>query len=200
MENPKQEAAQRMTGRIKLLLVILVCAAPMILSYLTYYVIKPEGRNNYGALIDPRNYPIPDLKATHLDGTAASLDDYRGKWIMLLSGNGPCDAVCEEKLYKMRQIDTMQGREAERVERVWVRTDKEVLDTTLLKKYDGMHVLQVDGDVLAKWLPGEEGTQLSDHIFMIDPLGNLMMRFPKDGDPQKIYKDISKLLRASSIG
>ena len=67
-------------GRWKLLAVILVCAAPIILSYFTYYVIKPQSRTNYGTILDPRNYPTPKLDALTLDKKPASLDDYQGKW------------------------------------------------------------------------------------------------------------------------
>ena len=61
-------------------------------------------------------------------------------------------------------------------------------------------MLRVKPDVLRAWLPTDAGTTIADHIYMIDPLGNLMMRFPKDADPNKVKKDIAKLLKASSIG
>jgi hypothetical protein len=180
--------------------VVAVCAAPMIASYFTYYVIKPESRNNYGALIDPRQYPIPDLGSSALDGGRAGLADYKGKWIMLQVDGGDCAAACRNKLFTMRQLRLMQGKEMERIERVWLVTDKEPLDTTLMREYDGTDMLRVDAARLKAWLPAEQGTSAQDHIYLIDPLGNLMMRFPKDPDPGKMKKDISKLLRASAIG
>jgi hypothetical protein len=78
--------------------------------------------------------------------------------------------------------------------------DDKPVDTTLLREYDGMRVLRADPAKLRQWLPVEEGAGIADHVYMIDPLGNLMMRFPKNPDPNKMKKDISKLLRASSIG
>ena len=86
-----------------LLIVIAVCAAPMIFSYLTYYVIKPEGRTNYGDLIDPRAYPIPALSLTTLDSKPASLHDFGGKWILLQVDGAACGKPCEDRLYYMRQ-------------------------------------------------------------------------------------------------
>jgi len=195
-----QPEVQRKRGRWKLLLVVAVCAAPMIASYLTYYVIKPQSRTNYGALIDPRQYPIPPLGSTELDGKPASLEDYKGKWVMLQVAGGECDDACKTRLFAMRQLRLMQGKEMERIERVWLITDAKPLDTVLMREYDGTDMLRVDAKLLKAWLPTDEGTAMEDHIYIIDPLGNLMLRFPKDADPNKMKKDISKLLRASAIG
>lgn len=191
---------QTKMGRLKLFLVLAVCAAPMILSYLTYFVIKPSGRTNYGTILDPRSYPLPKLGGHLLGGDAKELDAYKGKWIMLQVDSGDCNERCKKKLYDMRQLRTAQGKEMERIERVWLIIDASPVDTVLLREYDGTRILRVDGVLLKKWLPTEPGTELNDHMYMIDPLGNLMMRFPKAADPNKIKKDISKLLRASAIG
>ncbi len=183
-----------------LYLVLAVCAAPLVLSYFTYYVIKPERRNNYGELIDPRQYPIPDLGSVALDGQPASLNDFHGKWILLQADAGACEKRCSDKLYYQRQLRLTQGKERERIERVWLVTDNAPLSTVLMKEYDGTRILRVDAKKLAAWLPLDAGTAVEDHLFVIDPLGNLMMRFPKDPDYNKVKKDITKLLKASSIG
>jgi len=195
-----QATKSKSQGRWKLFAIILVCASPLIFSYLTYYVIKPQGRTNYGALIDPRNYPLPQLNATTLDGKPGSLDDYKGKWVMLQADSGECGEACRTKLFQQRQLRLTQGKEMDRIERVWLVTDDKPIDTTLLKEYDGTRVLRADPAKLKQWLPVEQGATLTDHVYMIDPLGNLMMRFPKNPDPNKMKKDIGKLLRASSIG
>jgi cytochrome oxidase Cu insertion factor (SCO1/SenC/PrrC family) len=183
-----------------LFIVLAVCAAPLILSYLSYYVIKPEGRTNYGDLIDPRAYPIPDLGLQQLDGKPASLEQLAGKWILLQVDQAACAKPCTDKLYYMRQLRLTQGKEMDRIERVWLITDDAPLDTALMKQYDGTRLMRVDPKKLAAWLPVKEGTQAADHLYMIDPLGNLMMRFPKDPDANKIKKDITRLLKASRIG
>jgi hypothetical protein len=187
-------------GRWKLFAILLVCASPLIASYLTYYVIKPQSRTNYGALLDPRNYPIPELGATTLDGKPTGLDAYKGKWIMLQTDGGDCQDACRTKLFQMRQLRLTQGKEMNRIERVWLVTDGKPVDTVLLREYDGTRILRVDPAKTRDWLPVEQGASMADHIYMIDPLGNLMMRFPRNPDPNKMKKDISKLLRASSIG
>lgn len=200
MEKQQTNDGQRRKGRWKLLAVLAVCAAPMIASYLTYYVIKPEGRTNYGALIDPRQHPIPAMASTALDGKPGKLDDYKGKWIMLKVGPSACAQACQDQLFAMRQLRTMQGKEASRIERVWLITDEEPLETMLLRVNDGTRMLRAPQQVVQQWLPVEQGGQASDHIYLIDPLGNLMMRFPKDADPTRVKKDLGKVLKASAIG
>lgn len=196
MDKPQQ----RKRGRWMLWLVLLVCASPIIASYFTYYVIKPEKRNNYGTLIDQRAHPIPAMATTTLDGKPAALEQFKGKWVMLMAAPGACNEACHKQLFAMRQLRTMQGKEMDRIERVWLITDREPLDTMVIREYDGTHMLRADAQAIANWLPVDPGTSVSDHIYMIDPLGHLMMRFPKDPEPRKVHKDIYKLLKASSVG
>lgn len=200
MEQNKQQDKQQNAGRWKLLAVIAICASPLIASYFSYYVIKPEGRTNYGALIDPRAHPMPALEAATLDGKPFGLDAYKGKWIMVQVSAAECDDGCRKKLHDMRQLRLAQGKDRDRIERVWLITDDKPLETVLMREYDGTQLLRIKQEALKSWLPVESGTTSADHIYMIDPLGNLMMRFPKDGDPNKIKKDLAKLLKASRIG
>jgi peroxiredoxin len=194
------EPQQRKRGRWMLWLVLLVCASPMIASYFTFYVLKPEKRNNYGTLIDQRAHPVPAMASTTLDGRPAALAQFKGKWIMLMAAPGACEEACRKQLFAMRQLRLMQGKEMERIERVWLITDSEPLDTLIIREYDGTHMLRADAKAVANWLPAEPGTSAADHIYMIDPLGHLMMRFPKDPEPRKVHKDIYKLLKASAVG
>lgn len=196
----EQNNKQRNIGRLKMLALLLVCAAPVIASYFTYYVIKPTGRTNYGTLLDPRNHPMPALGSTTLDGQTVELGEYRGKWLMLQADSGQCEEACRKKLYDIRQLRTAQGKEMNRIERVWLITDNEPLDTIVMREYDGTRMLRVSPEKLQAWLPAEQGGKVSDHIYIVDPLGNLMMRYPKDADPNKIKKDLSRLLKASRIG
>jgi peroxiredoxin len=210
VEHTNTSKAVRQRGRWKLLMVLAICAAPMIFSYLTYYVIKPTGRTNFGDLIDPRAHPIPALGATTLDGKPATLDAYKGKWVMLKVGPAACDQACKEQMFAMRQVRSMQGKEMERIERVWLVTDAEPLETILMRELDDVRMLRAPAAAVAKWLPLKQGATLENSIFLVDPLGNLMMRFPpvpagaseqeKVQHYAKIKKDIGKLLKASAIG
>ena len=198
----EQEAVikRRRNGRLKLFVLLLVCAAPMIASYVTYYIIKPSGRTNYGAFIDQRGHPMPKMTSTTLDGRPETLENYAGKWIMLKVGGGRCDDACTKQLFAMRQLRTMQGKNMDRVERVWLVTDQQPIDTMLIRMYDDMHILRVKPEELSKWLPVDKDGKLEDHLFLVDPRSNLMMRFPKNPEPARVHKDIAKLLRASAIG
>lgn len=187
-------------GRLKMFVIIAICAAPMIASYFTYYVIKPQSRNNYGTLIDPVKFAIPELGSTTLDGAPMTLDTFKGKWVMLQVDSGDCQKACKDKLFEIRQLRAMQGKERERIEPVWLITDDKPLDKQGLLPFDGTHMLRVNSALLKAWLPTEAETTAADHIYLIDPRSNLMMRFPKDADPYKVKTDLSKLLRASAIG
>ncbi|WP_341476991.1 cytochrome C oxidase subunit I [Solimicrobium silvestre] len=206
MTNPVNKSANEHTpqqihrGRWKLYLVIAICASPLFFSYLTYYVIKPTGRTNYGTLLDPRLYPMPKLDSQLQGSGAQELDAYKGKWIMLQVSASDCQAACKKSLLNMRQLRLMQGKDMDRIERVLVITDQNPMETSLLREYDGTHVLRADAKNVEAWLPAEQGSTMQDRLYLIDPLGNLMMRYSVDADPYKIKKDLDKLLKASSIG
>ena len=206
MEN-QANTKQTARGRWKLLAVVAVCAAPLLASYFMYYVVKPKGgETNYGTLLDARQYPIPLMASKQLDGSPATLADYRGKWVMLKVGPSDCQQDCQDQLFAMRQLRTMQGKAMDRVERVWLITDEQPLETMIMRVNDGTHMLRAPAAVVAKWLPVEPGERAADYVYLIDPLGNLMMRFPKGAvssdtaKASKVHKDIAKLLKASAIG
>ncbi len=188
------------SGRLKMLLVFLVCAAPLIAALLAYYVWPPLGaQTNYGTLIEPQR-PVPTaerLALTHLDSSPFDLQSLRGRWVMLYASAGDCDQRCNDTLFEMRQIRLMNGKNRDRLERVWLITDTVPLATQLMREYDGMWMLRAKPELLKEFLPLESGIALQDHVWLIDPLGNLMMRFPKDADPKQMQKDISKLLYAT---
>jgi cytochrome oxidase Cu insertion factor (SCO1/SenC/PrrC family) len=196
----EKNSNQTTRGRWKLLMVLAVCASPMIASYFTYYVIKPEGKTNYGEILDPRQFPVPQLNAVNAEGKNQELSSLKGKWLMLQIDRGSCATACQKKLYDMRQLRTAQGKEKERIQRVWLITDDTPVEEKLKQGIAGTELLKVAPSLLEKWLPVEQGASIYDHIYLIDPLGNLMMRYPKDADANKIKKDLSKLLKASAIG
>ncbi len=185
-------------GRLKLLLVLLVCAAPVIASYFTYYVIRPEGRVNYADLIEPQR-PMGDTPIVRLDGGNETITALRGKWVLVVLAPPACDEACKTALYNIRQVRLTTGRERERVERLWLLTEPGEPDPALLAQHEGLVVRRLGGDQLNRFEPAA-GESASNHIFIIDPLGNLMMRFPAKPDPNRMKKDLSKLLRASRIG
>jgi len=196
---PPNGAPNRARSNRKLFLVLAVCAAPMIASYFTYYFVRPSARTNYGDLVEPQR-PVPALHLKELDGRPVAAASLKGKWLMISVDAGECAKPCSDKLYHMRQVRLTTGKNRDRVERIWLITDDTPLPTLLIREYDGTRFLRADPAELRNWLPATAGTTLQDHLYMVDPLGNLMMRFPKDADPNETKKDLARLLRASAIG
>ncbi|WP_322103649.1 cytochrome C oxidase subunit I [Paraburkholderia sp. J41] len=198
--SPRSQGARR-RGRWTLVLIMLICGAPIAISYFTYYVIKPKGgTTSYGALIEPQR-PIPAaLMVTGDDGRAAPLASLRGRWLMISADGGACGEACATKLYFMRQVRATQGPERERIVTVWLRTDAAPVPEKIRGAYADTRMLRADPAALAQWLPATDTTQDTDHIYLVDPNGNLMMRFPAHADPSKIKQDVTKLLKWSRIG
>ena len=195
-------AQQRRTraGRIKMLAMLLICAAPVIASYLTSFVIRPDGRTNYGALIQPTR-SLPELTLPALDGAPVALRSLRGQWLLVVVGPAACDAGCERRLYAQRQLREMLGRERDRLDKLWLVTDdtapKPALRDAVLAE-PPVTVLRMPRTELARWLAPEPGRLLEEHLYLIDPMGEWMMRFPVEFDPTRVKRDIDRLLRASS--
>jgi cytochrome oxidase Cu insertion factor (SCO1/SenC/PrrC family) len=198
-QDPQPSRGSWNRGRWMLLLIIGVCAAPVIASYLTYYVIKPRGgMTNYGELIEPQR-PIPaGLHVQDEQGKDMLLSTLNGQWLMVSVNPSACDDACAKKLYFMRQVRLTQGAERERVNTVWLRTDASPVPDKVLKAYEGTRILVADPAAIAAWLPAAQDTQDTDHIYLVDPNGNLMMRFPKNPDPSKMKSDLSKLLKINT--
>ena len=189
----------RAIGRLKLAMVVLVCAAPVIASYLAYYVFPPASRTNFGTLIEPQR-PVPELKLVDGSGRPYRIAALLGQWVLLHVDGGACDPACTAKLFALRQQRTMTGKERDRLDRVWLVTDAAPVPAGLLADYEGTIVARADRAELEALMPVEPGRRLEDYLWVIDPMGNLMMRFPADGEPSRIRKDISRLLRASRVG
>ncbi len=202
LANTQPEAA-RGRDRWKLYAVIAICAAPVIASYLVYYFVRPDARSNYGTLIEPQR-PMPALHLKTLDGRGVDSASLRGKWLMVMVAGGDCPRTCQDRLYHLRQVRLTTGKDRDRVVRVWLISDDMPLSTMVIREYDGTAMLRADPKEIASWLGGPSvasgPAQYADHIYMVDPLGNLMMRFPLEADPNKTKRDLAKLLRASSVG
>ena len=187
---------RRRKARRTLGLLALVCAAPVVAAYIAYYWLHPTSRTNYGELLAPA--PAPEISGRQLDGTPFRLSELRGRWVVLMADPSLCDARCERKLYATRQAHTMQGRERDRVLRVWLQPEGAPSPAPeLILQHPGMIIVRGDP---RQWdaLPGPEGAAGS--VYVLDPLGNLILRYPAEPDIRKLAKDLERLLRASRIG
>ena len=177
------------------MLLFALFATPILASYLTYYFWTPKHFSNYGELIKPQ--PLPKLPLQLLNGDPYNLSHLRGKWVMLQVDDAQCADNCREKMYALRQVRLAQGKDQDRIERVWVVQGGGTPSDVLLHDYSGTKFIRTDKTLLGL-LPAQD--KVEDHIYLIDPLGNLMMRYPKNPDARKMIKDIQRLLKASSIG
>ena len=173
------------------LLIAAIAVAPVIVSYVAYYALQRDDRVNYGTLLAR---PFDDIAGTTLDGKPLSTRDLRGRWIVLFAGGGACDAACASALYASRQARTIQNAERERVQRLWLIPDAGAPPSGVLDEHPDLAVARVAAGALAA-LP--EG---SDRIYLIDPLGNVVLAWPADPDIKAMAKDLTRLLRASRIG
>lgn len=179
--------------------VLLVCAAPVIASYVTYYIIRPEGRRNYGELVSPQR-PLPAIGTVDLDGKPGELRALKNQWLLISVASATCAAPCQQRLYFQRQLRESLGKEKVRVDWVWLVTDTNAVDARLKLALTEATVLRVPVDAMAQWLLPATGQRLEDHLYVVDPLGNLMMRFPANLDAAgaaKAKRDLDRLLRAS---
>lgn len=195
-----QRAQPRFRGRWQVLLIALIFIAPVAASYFTYYVLRPGGRTNFGTLIDPQR-PIPEVIATRLDGQPVKLQDLKGQWLLISVSGGACDVACRDNLYLQRQLRAAQGQNQRRMDWVWLIDDEAAVPVALLPGLEEATVLRVPRAALADWLQAEPGHRLSEHLYVVDPIGHWMMRFPPDLDlstAKKARRDLARLLYVSA--
>lgn len=195
--------ARTRRGRIQMILLLLACAAPVIASYLAYYVFKPEGgKTNYGTLIQPPQAIKPAWLNIPLNG----------KWTLLVSRSASeCrkgNDACIEILYLMRQVRLALGKEKNRLQLIWVVSDRLPVDPEIQKAYDqenaGFYIVPApDPKNDTEWLAWLNQQNLGTGIQLIDPSGEKMMVFPdktSSSDFVKIRKDIERLLKLNRKG
>lgn len=204
-------AASRKRSMWPLYAIVLMSLAPVFAALLAYFMpqlgLRPDGHNNYGRILEPQR-PMPSAQAlplTTLEGVPFQLDSLLGQWVLVSADQAACPESCVRKLFILRNSHASQGKNVDRLERVWFVTDDGAVPQQVLDAYVGTHMLRADSPTLAAFLaPGRNSPEaieaMRGHMWIIDPLGNLMMEFPPDADPLKVRDDIVKLLKRSRIG
>ena len=183
-------------SRINLWLIGVLCAAPVVAAYVAYYFAPPAAHTNHGELLAMG--PLPDARLELADGTPFALSRLRGKWVLLMVDSGGCDEFCRRKLFSLRQLRLTQGKDMERIERAWLISDDVAPAAALAADFPGTWLISASGSELLRQLPAARAS--SDHIYVVDPLGNPVLRYARDADPGGIIKDLARLLKASRIG
>jgi hypothetical protein len=195
------DLTRRTRGRLKMLLVLFVCALPVIASYFTYFVIRPEGRTNYATLIDPPRPVPPGLAFEDLQGAPSDLALLRGNWTLVVVGGGACDERCEKHLWLVRQLRETLGRDRDRVDKLWLIDDAVLPKAELVASLSTgapTRIWRAPRERIASWLDAAPGQSLDAHLYVVDPFGHWMMRSPVETDPGRFKRDVERLLRASA--
>lgn len=193
--------ASLVSGRLKLLGIVLVCSLPFLLAYFAFFVVRPQGEASFGTLIVPAR-EMPLANAMTPQGEQVPLANLKGQWLLVKVDGAACVRDCQKQLVLMRQLRLTLAKDMERVDWVWLINDEAPLDPVLrdaLRK-DKATVLRLDPQPLQQWLLAADAQALTASIFVVDPMGNAMMRFPALMDTAaaaKARRDLEHLLRAS---
>ena len=187
------------SGRGKLLIVVLLCVLPMLVSFLAYRYVRLGGHATGGELIHPAQ-PMPEISLPGKDGKPILLNSLKGQWLLVGVGDTACVDDCAQRVFLQRQLRETLGKDRDRVDRVLVAQGAGELAAPLRAQSGDLVILQDDAGQLMPWLNVPPGQSAKDYQFLVDPLGNLMMRFPAKFDSAgaaKIRRDLERLLRAS---
>lgn len=196
-----------LSQRLKLLLIFILFASPVLAAWIWNANIerwRPTTKTNYGELITPAR-PLGALNLPQLDGKPLATDFLRGKWTLVYIGSAACDQDCQESLYVMRQVRLALNEKMERVQRLWIISDAQPSPrlAVLLSDYPGLAVARPQAaarDAVLTAFKGPGPDPVEDRIYIMDPLGNLMMRYPTKVDAKGLLKDVQRLLLTSWVG
>lgn len=203
MQSNNSEVVKK-SNRRNLLLVFVVFALPVVMATLMYLTgWKPSATGNHGELIQPARF-IEDRTMQSIAAKPVKFSELHGKWTMVYFDTAACPEACMKQLYLMRQTHIAQGKDQDRVQRIFILTDAKAVDTLQAKLTDYPEMLVWSGEkpVLAK-LTQEFGIDAQEtagqgNIYLLDPMGNLMMRYSPGIDPAGMRKDLVRLLKYSS--
>lgn len=176
---------------------------PLALAFYMYYgtAWRPAGRVNHGSLITPPR-PLPQHALPRLPpgGAATAGDAFRGLWTLVYVGDGACDEDCRWALLVMRQTRLGLNNDMTRVARVWLATGTCCAAELRARPEPGLVVLDATSPAAGALLALFPAAERRHSLFVVDPLGNLMMSYDARSDPHGLLEDLRKLLRLSHIG
>ncbi len=172
---------------------------PLAIAIVMYYAggeqWRPSGSVAHGSLLtQPRTLPAGLMILA--DGATA---DFSGKWSLLYVGRGDCDVACREALYRTRQVRRALGKELTRVQRFFIATSGAPNPGFLAADHPGLLVLP-DGLSSRDAVLATLGEFTEGDVFIADPRGNVVLRFPPGTAMKDMHADLKLLLKASQIG
>ena len=185
----------RFSPRAKMLLVVAIFALPIAASYVAYHTLDLKPTGNYGELLLPPA-TISAQEFARPGGAPFRFESLRGKWVVVVSDSGACPEACREKLDVVRRTRLALGRDAGRVARVFVADDLARPDRVALAPFEGTELVATPAGL--RQPPG--ATNDRAHIYLVDPLGHVMMRWPARPEGKRMLRDLKRLLKASQVG
>ncbi len=199
MSDDNTAAVPKRSPSWPLLAMVVVFAAPILAAWFFYFNPEylPTTRSNRGELITPLVKIDADSGLANPDGSPFDLSTLSGKWTLVSLNSAPCGDACRRRLAELRQIRLALGETRFSVERLQILTG--VGDTAALaREFEGMHIALAQGSTEDNLLSalGEDADAL-DRTYILDPMGNLMMRYAADAPAKDTLKDMERLLKAS---
>lgn len=204
IDTTKPAAGHPLRSRKQVYVLIGVFFAPLILAFLLYYGlgVRPSGSTNKGDLIHPA-VPLPEVTLPGAGDQDLPANFLRGKWSMVFIGDGACDNRCREALTLMRQTRLALNDDMTRVQRVFLVTGNCCDSNYLDQEQRGLLLGRIDtaeGKTLLETFPDGARAAEPGRIYLVDPLGNLMMKYEPDAPQKALLDDLKKLLKLSHIG
>jgi hypothetical protein len=202
MSAPGMTAQKGARSRTQVWILVGVFFAPLALAFLLYYGSggwRPPGSTNRGELISPAR-PLPNVDLPMSNGEPLAASVWRGRWTLVYVGDGRCDERCRAALTLIRQTRLALNKDMARVQRIFLTTGNCCERAYLDAEHPGLLIALADNapgaDLLAAFPDTAAGS-----IYIVDPLGNLMMRHPPAAAPTKdLLEDLRRLLKLSHIG
>lgn len=193
----------RNRSRLQLVLLAALFAAPVVAGWVAWKYVTESGAGsttNAGELVVPAR-PLQPLEWTDSDGQPLPQDLLTGRWSYVMLAGAQCDAACGQRLFLTRQIRTSVNKDMSRVQRVLVFNQAPADTVDLRAEHPDLIVMVLDEP---RWraLSDQFGDPAASGqtLFLVDPLGNLMMRYRSDVPAKGVLKDLRKLLKVSQVG
>jgi hypothetical protein len=198
-------AADAARGRLIALAALFLL--PVVAAFLLYYGAphwRPGGRANQGELIDPPR-TLPALALSGIDGAPLAGGLLRDRWTLLYIADGRCDSRCRDALYLARQTRIALNQDAQRVRRVLLAIGACCTTGELGAPHPDLVIARPTAEqlaLLARAMPATGDTPLAQagYIYLVDPLGNLVLRYAPGAPDRALLDDLERLLRLSHIG
>ncbi|MBI5041768.1 MAG: hypothetical protein HZB57_11400 [Gammaproteobacteria bacterium] len=191
------DTARVRRARLTLILIFAMFALPLVVAWVLNFMtdFTPGETANHGTLIKPVR-PVTAAALLDLKGAALGANYFKGKWTLVYRQAGECGDACHQALYVLRQVRLAQGKNVDRVQRLLL------LEGAAMPVWGGEVAEHYPGLAIARAATATDIAAFAPagRIYLVDPVGNLMMEYAVDAVPRGIVKDLERLLNVSYVG